>query len=61
MHFAYTRSFLVLIIFLAGGILTLMPWLWVKWVSRFTFFLIFPVVSYVRRKYEKNKKPAQAG
>ncbi|MEP7254167.1 MAG: TMEM175 family protein [Ferruginibacter sp.] len=61
MRFAYRRSFLVLLIFLAGAVLTLMPWLWMKWISRFMFFFIFPVLSYARRKYEKNKKPVQTG
>ena len=61
MEFAYRRSFLVLLIFLSGAILTLLPWLWVKWVSRFVFFLIFPVISYTRKKYTINKKPVQAG
>lgn len=58
MRFARIRSFIIVLIFLSGGILTMMPWLWAKWVSRFIFFLIFPLLSITRKRFEKTKKPA---
>lgn len=58
MRHNFLSSFWVLLIFLSGALLTCLPWLWAKWVSRFIFFLIFPVLSVHRRRYGKNKKPA---
>lgn len=56
----YRRALIVATIFFSGALLTLLPWLAAKWVSRFVFFLIFPALSILRKRYEKkqNKKAA---
>lgn len=58
MQYSYRRCILVLLIFVSSALLTLMPWMWMKWLSRFEFFLIFPALRYARKKYELNKRPA---
>jgi uncharacterized membrane protein len=56
MQYAYKRALIVMFIFLSGGLLTLLPFFWVKWASRFIFFLIFPALAFLRKSY--NKKAA---
>jgi uncharacterized membrane protein len=59
MQFAYRRSLIVTAIFLLGALLTLLPWMPVKWSARFVFFLIFPALSILRKRHYKiNKKAA---
>lgn len=60
MRLAYKRSLIVAFIFFSGGLLTLVPWLPVKWASRFVFFLIFPALKILRKRYEKQNKKAAA-
>lgn len=50
------RARMVTLVFLSGAILTLFPVLWMKWVSRFIFILLFPLFSIMRKQYEKQKK-----
>ena len=56
MQFAYKRSILVALLFLSGGLLTLTPWLAVKWISRFIFFLIFPAISILNKRHRNQIK-----
>lgn len=61
MQYAYRRAIFVTSIFLAGGLLALLPWDFTKIASRFIFFMIFPALSILRRNFDKkhtNKKPA---
>ena len=46
------RSLGTTIIFIVGGSLTFCPWVWVKWVSRFFFLLIFPLMAIIKRRYK---------
>lgn len=50
------RSLMVTLVFLSGAILTSFPFLWVKWLSRFIFFVLFPAFGIMRRQYEKQLK-----
>jgi len=57
MQKAYKRSVIITLIFLSGAVLTLMPWLAVKWISRFIFLLIFPALKILNKKHQGvNKK-----
>jgi uncharacterized membrane protein len=56
MKFAFVRSTVVTIIFFTGGALTLLPWLWIKWASRFFFFLIFPAMSFITKRLNAKQK-----
>lgn len=61
MQHAYTRAVLVTAIFLAGGLLALIPSDFFKVLSRCIFFLIFPILGLLKRRFTKktlNKKPA---
>ena len=60
LQFNYRRSLIVAMIFFSGGLLTLFPWDPIKWMARFVFLLIFPALSFLRKKYEQqqNKKAA---
>jgi len=59
MQLAYKRSVIITLIFLSGAILTLMPWLAIKWTSRFVFLLIFPALKILNKKHlATNKKTA---
>jgi uncharacterized membrane protein len=60
MKYAKTRALIVCAIFLTGGLLTLLPVIWIKWASRFVFFLIFPAMKVLRKSYEKQSKKAAA-
>lgn len=50
-RYARARSLAVTFVFLAGGLLTFVPFEWVKWTSRFVFVFIFPALNYVRKRY----------
>ena len=56
--YMYRRCIITFFIFLAGGLCTLLPWVGVKWASRFIFFLIFPAISRLRKNYNKHNKKA---
>ena len=56
MRHAYVRCIIVLLIFVAGGLCTFLPVDWIKTASRFIFFLIFPVLSLVGRRYKKKNR-----
>jgi uncharacterized membrane protein len=56
--YVYRRCAITFLIFLAGGFCTLLPWLWMKWTARFMFFLIFPALTILRKRYEKHNKKA---
>lgn len=56
MRYAKKRSLIVTLIFLSGGLLTLMPWLSVKWLARFVYLLIFPALKILNKQYEKEIK-----
>ena len=61
MQHAYTRAVIVTTIALAGGLLALVPSDFFKIFSRFIFFLIFPILGLLKRRFNKkarNKKPA---
>ena len=47
---AYRRSVIITLIFLSGALLTLTPWLAVKWASRFVFLLIFPALKFLNSR-----------
>ncbi len=53
--YAILRSVAVTLIFLIGGLLTFLPWDWVKWSSRFSFVMIFPVLSVLKRRFNRTK------
>ena len=55
MKLAKRRSVIITVIFLVGGLLTLLPWQPLKWSSRFTYLLIFPALSFLNKSYQKNK------
>jgi len=64
LRYVTRRSIIVTLIFIAGGLLTFSSWDFGKTVSRFLFIVIFPVLTLMRKKYEKaiankNKRPAQ--
>ena len=56
MKFAFIRSMAVTFIFLTGGSLTLLPWFWVKWASRFFFFTIFPVMAIIQKRFNAGSR-----
>lgn len=56
MQFAKKRSVAVTLIFLAGGLLTLLPWFPLKWASRFVYLLIFPAMKYLSKSYQNQIK-----
>jgi uncharacterized membrane protein len=61
MQHAYTRALIVTIIFLAGGLMALIPLDFFRMISRFIFFLIFPILKLLKNKFAKkalNKKPS---
>lgn len=58
MHYMYKRCILTFFIFILGGVATLLPWMWTKWAARFMFFLIFPAMSVLRKKYNQHNKKA---
>ncbi len=55
---AYQRSVIITLIFFSGAVLTLMPWLAVKWISRFIFLLIFPALKILNKKPQGGNKKA---
>ena len=59
MKFAKRRSVIVTLIFLSGGLLTLLPWLWVKWTARFVYLLIFPAIKILSKQYQTEIKKRQ--
>lgn len=58
MQKAYLRSVIITLIFFSGAVLTLMPWLAVKWISRFIFLLIFPALKILNKKHQAGNKKA---
>ena len=54
MKFARTRSVVVMIIFFTGGVLTFLPWFWVKWTSRFFFFMVFPALRLINSRFNRS-------
>lgn len=59
LKYNYTRSFTIACIFLLGAVLSLTNSLVLNWVSRFVFFLIFPALAIIKKRYgiTKNKYP----
>ncbi|MFN8251510.1 MAG: TMEM175 family protein [Ferruginibacter sp.] len=55
MQFSYQRALVIALVFFSGALLTLLPWLAVKWSARFVFFLIFPAMRILRKRYEKQQ------
>jgi uncharacterized membrane protein len=60
LKYSYRRSMAVVLIFLAGGLLTLLPFDAAKWTARFVFLLIIPAMSILRRRYNKKYGKAKA-
>jgi uncharacterized membrane protein len=56
MQYYRQRAFSITLIFLLGGLIGLFDTVFFAWVSRLSFFLIFPVFYYLRKQYEKDIK-----
>ena len=56
MKFGGLRSLSTTVIFFLGGCIMLLPWDWAKWTSHFFFFLIFPVMVIIKKRYNVSIK-----
>lgn len=56
--YVYRRCIVTFFIFLSGGLITLLPWMPMKWFARFVFALIFPALAILRNQYIKHNKKA---
>lgn len=56
MRFAYNRALMVTGIFFLGALMVMLPIPALRWPARFVFFLIFPAMMILRKRYEKQSK-----
>lgn len=55
LKYCYTRSLTIACIFLSGALLPMTNIVALHWISRFVFFLIFPAMIILRRRYSIKK------